>query len=482
MVMWQKLSLGARLNVLVAFVMVLGLGINIARLLLEAAPRVTAEDQSVVRLARGFVDTLLSDLNDAADPEARLNQIVWGLRQLRHVSITRGLDLVPLRQPAATPGSAGERQAPMWFVTLIHPEQTTVDVPIVVNGRSLGSLVITSHPTDEIAEIWDGIVTQIEVGLAISAALLLITMTVVSRALQPIQSLADAMTGIEAGRYDTRVTPSGSPEIAAICRKLNHLASVLGTSVEDKRRLAERMVSLQDAERKDIARDLHDEFGPYLFALRAHATSLTQLAAAAAPDLDILRQHVGAVFDQVNALQQFNRRVLERLRPVGLAELGLADALAALTRLWRETHPGIAIVTSISSALGDRSEMVELTIYRFIQEALTNVFRHARATRVDIRIEPARVTDALEPEAIRVSIGDNGAGLPADHRKGFGMIGMRERVMALGGSMNVESSNHGVTVEAVLPRGVDTATSAVAADPSHPNVHSEARRDFFPTG
>ncbi len=66
-------------------------------------------------------------------------------------------------------------------------------MPIVANGRSLGSLVITSHPTDEIAEIWDGIVTQIEVGSAIAAALLLITMTVVNRALQPIKSLADAM-------------------------------------------------------------------------------------------------------------------------------------------------------------------------------------------------------------------------------------------------------------------------------------------------
>jgi two-component system sensor histidine kinase UhpB len=454
MAMWKALSLRGRLIALVALVMVLGLAINIARLLLEAAPRVMAEDQSVVRLARGFVDTLLSDLNDAPDPEARLNQIVWGLRQLRHVSISRGPDPAAGPAPVAPPGTSGERQAPDWFVRLIHPEQTTVDVPIVVNGRSLGSLVITSHPTDEIAEIWDGIVTQIEVGSAISAALLLITMTVVSRALQPIQSLADAMAGIEAGRYDSRVSPSGSPELAAICRKLNHLASVLGTSVEDKQRLAERVVSLQDAERKEIARDLHDEFGPYLFALRAHASALAQLADKPAPDLELLRKHIGAMFDQVNALQQFNRRVLERLRPAGLAELGLADALAALLRHWRETHPDVLIETLISPTLGGRGEMAELTIYRIIQEALTNVFRHAGATRVDIRVEPARRTDPLEAEAIRVSVRDNGSGLPTDHRQGFGLIGMRERVLALGGTMTVASSNQGVTVEALVPCGM----------------------------
>jgi two-component system sensor histidine kinase UhpB len=457
--MWQKLSLRARLNSLLALVMVLGLVINIARLLLEAAPRVAAEDQSVLRLARGFVGTLVSDLNDTFDPEAKLDRIVEGLKQLRHVSITREHDPATNGAPVAPAppgGSSQPRQVPEWFVNLIHPGQTAVGVPIVVNGRSLGSLVIASHPTDEIAEIWDGIVTQIAVGSAIAAALFLITMTVVNRALEPIKSLADAMSCIEAGRYDTRVRPGGSPELAAICRKLNQLASVLGTTVEDKRHLAERVVSLQDVERKEIARDLHDEFGPYLFALRAHASSLTRLADTPEPDLNVLRKHIGAMFDQVNALQQFNRRVLERLRPVGLAELGLADALAALMRLWRETHPGVVIETSISPALGASGETAELTVYRIIQEALTNVFRHARATRVDITVEPAapRLTGTIQPEAIMVSVRDNGAGLPADHRQGLGMIGMRERVLALGGTVTVASTTQGVTVEAMVPSGI----------------------------
>ena len=171
MAMWQKLSLRARLNALLALVMVLGLVVNIARLLLEAGPRVTAEDQSVIRLARGFVETLVTDLNDASDPEARLDQIVEGLKQLRHVSITREHDPARSGAPAVSAPPAGKAeppQVPEWFLTLIHPEQTTVAVPIAANGRSLGSLVITSHPTDEIAEIWDGIVTQIEVGSAIA--------------------------------------------------------------------------------------------------------------------------------------------------------------------------------------------------------------------------------------------------------------------------------------------------------------------------
>jgi two-component system sensor histidine kinase UhpB len=457
--MWQKLSLRARLNMLLALVLMLGLAINIARLVLEAAPRVQAEDQSVIRLAREFMETLVVGLNEMPDPDARLNQIVQDLSRLRHVSITLQNDAVDARAPAADrPGDDGEPSAvPAWFVALIHPEKTAVNVPISLHGKPQ-SLVITSHPDDEMAEIWDGITTQLEVGSAIVVALLLITMMVVSRALAPLDALSQAMTNIEAGGYDTRVKPAGSPELAAICARLNHLAATLGDAVEEKRRLAEVAVSLQDAERKEIARELHDEFGPYLFALRAHASSLVRTANAREPDTDALRKHGDAILEQINALQQFNRRVLEKLRPVGLAELGLREALGALLRLWGESHPEVAIETTIAHSLGETSETAQLTIYRIIQEALTNVFRHAGATRVAISVTPApsrrHRSAAPDTEAIAVGVRDNGAGLPADHKQGLGIIGMRERVLALGGTMTVASTPNGVTVEALVPCGI----------------------------
>jgi two-component system sensor histidine kinase UhpB len=458
--MWQNLSLRGRLNLLLALVLMLGLAVNFARLVWEAPSRVRAEDQSVVRLARELVETLVADLNEARDPEARLGRIVEDLNKLRHVSITR--EDTP---PATAEDAAGEPYAvPAWFVELVHPEKTMVKIPVSIEGKP-EALVITSHPNDEIAEIWDEIVTQLEVGAAIAVALLLITMTVVSRALAPLQSLSDAMTKIEAGNYDTRVKPAGSPELAAICARLNHLAATLGEAVEDKRRLAERAVSLQDAERKEIARELHDEFGPYLFALRAHASSLVRIADVPEPNAAALREHGSAVLDQVNALQQFNRRVLDRLRPVGLAELGLREAIGALVRLWRETHPGVTIQTEISQSLGSTGETAELTIYRTVQEALTNVFRHTRATSVNVAIEPASSqVDATRDGrgSVRVHVRDNGGGLKPGHALGLGLTGMRERIAALGGSLAVTSSEIGVTVEALVPTGQTVAAHAPA--------------------
>src|ERR1700722_8827435 len=88
-VMWQRLSLRSRINLLMALVLTLGLAINITRLVLEAGPRVQAEDQSVIRLAREFMETLVVGLNETRDPDARLDQIIHDLTRLRHVSITR---------------------------------------------------------------------------------------------------------------------------------------------------------------------------------------------------------------------------------------------------------------------------------------------------------------------------------------------------------------------------------------------------------
>jgi two-component system sensor histidine kinase UhpB len=453
--MWQQLSLRARINLLLALVLTLGLAINVARLVLEAGPRVQAEDQSVIRLAREFIDTIVAGLNEAPDPEARLNQIVHDLNRLRHVSITRqGGAVERSGTPDSPDDNADARSPPAWFVRLVHPEQTTVNVPISIKGKP-SSLLITSHPNDEMTEIWDGIVTQLQIGTAIAIVLFLITTRVVSRALTPIQALSEAMAKIETGSYDTRVKPDGPPELVAICDKLNHLAATLGDAVDGKRRLAQRVVSLQDVERKEIARELHDEFGPYLFALRVHASALTRIPDAGDPNVEATRRHGSAILEQLNALQQSNRRVLEKLRPVGLTELGLREALGALLRLWGESHPEVVIETAISPSLGDTGETADLTIYRTIQEALTNAFRHADATCINVSVEPTELPLGLAPTGrggALVRVRDNGTGLRPDHKLGFGLTGMRERILALGGSLTIASADSGVTVEAVVPR------------------------------
>src|SRR5262249_16946022 len=146
-----------------ALVLILGLAVNFARLVSDAPSRVRAEDQSGVRLARELVETLVADLNEARDPEARLGRIVPDLNKLRHASITRQDDATAATEDSRAAAELGA--VPAWFVELVHPEKTTVKVPVSVQGKA-ESLVITSHPSDEITEIWDEIVTQLQVGSA----------------------------------------------------------------------------------------------------------------------------------------------------------------------------------------------------------------------------------------------------------------------------------------------------------------------------
>jgi two-component system, NarL family, sensor histidine kinase UhpB len=451
--MWQRLSLRSRINLLMALVLTLGLAINVTRLVLEGGPRVQAEDQSVTRLAREFVETIVGDLNEAPNPEERLDQIVQDLQRLRHISIAWHADTGAPAEIYGGEDDAGS--VPGWFVTLVHPRTTSVSVPVLIHGKHT-ALVITSIPSDEIAEIWDGVLTQLAVGSAVALALFLITMVVVGRALAPLEALSQAMSRIESGSYSVHVEPGGAPELAVICTKMNRLAETLGEAIEEKRRLAERAVSLQDLEREEIARELHDEFGPYLFTLRVHAGALMRLAKAGVPDADGVRKHGGAILEQVNDLQQFTRRILERLRPVGLAELGLREALGALLRLWNESHPEVEIETTISRSLGETGETADLTIYRVVQEALTNVFRHARATMVNVSIEPAERPAGIKGnrDYALVRVRDNGRGLKPGEKFGFGLTGMRERILALGGTLTVASGEGGVTIEAMVPTHV----------------------------
>jgi two-component system sensor histidine kinase UhpB len=465
MVMWRKLSLRGRINCLVGLVLMLGLAANVARLMIEAGPRVQAEDQSVIRLTREVIQSIGPGLGSAQDPDAQLDRIVADLNRSRHVSIVRQVEegASSSRREGRNPDQ-GAGSPPSWFVALIHPERTSVVIPVSVGGQQQ-TLKITSHPDDEMQEIWDGIVTQLTLGAVVALVLFVVTSVVVKRSLAPLDALSQAMMDIEAGGYRARVAPSGAPELAVLCDRLNHLAATLDEAVEDRRRLAERMVSLQDLERKDIARELHDEFGPYLFAMRAHAGAVMRLADHDPSGTSTLARHGTAILAQIDALQQFNRRILERLRPVGLADLGLPGAIEVLLRFCREAHPEIAIESRISPTLARLGEAADLTAYRVVQEALTNVFRHAQATKVSITIEPAAETtmDGGRVSAA-VCIRDNGHGLAADSSLGFGLIGMRERVWALGGTLTIVSEADGAAVIAVIPASAAPAAENLPVD------------------
>jgi two-component system sensor histidine kinase UhpB len=213
------------------------------------------------------------------------------------------------------------------------------------------------------------------------------------------------------------------------------------------RRLHERLQHLQDEERADLARDLHDEIGPFLFAVSVDAAAIPQLAAE---DRQAeIAERVATIRDAVAHMQRQVKAILGRLRPVGPLGLGLADAVEALALFWRRRYPGIEIRIELAVGDGGRDERIDATIYRIVQEGLSNAVRHGSPRRILVTIA------AEDEERIRVAIVDDGGGLDdAADEAGFGLIGMTERIAALGGTLQVGNRRdaRGVALTAFLPR------------------------------
>jgi two-component system sensor histidine kinase UhpB len=224
----------------------------------------------------------------------------------------------------------------------------------------------------------------------------------------------------------------------------------------ENRALMKELILVQDNERKDIARDLHDEAGPCLFSIRAGAVKLNELISGSTPDLSLIQEICANVNRASEALQTLFHGLLGRLRPRGLHEFGLSAALKSLTMSWSVAHPEVELELNCPHDLSSLDEVVSLTAYRVVQEAVTNIFRHAKANRAQIKVEFGSMSAAAydEPDAecqptLQITIEDNGVGIAEQGNFGFGLIGMSERVEALGGRIAIENRSAGGTRVAV---------------------------------
>jgi two-component system, NarL family, sensor histidine kinase UhpB len=219
----------------------------------------------------------------------------------------------------------------------------------------------------------------------------------------------------------------------------------LAETLTENQRLALKYVDMQEHERKTLARDLHDELGQYVNAIKLDAVSIRE-AAADRPEISATARVVIANVDRV---YEVLRGLIRQLRPVGFDELGLVAALENCVNEWRSRLPSAQIELTCGPELDALAESRALVLFRLVQEALTNVARHSSATRVKIQIGPAAAAPGID-----ISIADNGVGADLRvPRSGLGLIGMRERVAALGGSIAVSSAGSaaGFEVLAFLP-------------------------------
>jgi two-component system, NarL family, sensor histidine kinase UhpB len=221
----------------------------------------------------------------------------------------------------------------------------------------------------------------------------------------------------------------------------------LANLLRDNRRLGQQLMQVQESERKTLARELHDELGQYLNAIKIEAITIEH-GEPASPDS--LRRAAAQIVGHTDHVYGVVRDLIRKLRPVALDTLGLKAALEHHVNDWRQRLPGLQINASLDGDLDDVDEPLGLAVFRLVQEGITNVSRHARAQRVDIRVSrdhSARGGDVL------VSIADDGCGSDAARMEsGLGLLGMRERLEMLGGKLDITAEpGRGFNIRARIP-------------------------------
>lgn len=222
----------------------------------------------------------------------------------------------------------------------------------------------------------------------------------------------------------------------------------LAVALDENRRLAQRGIEMLEHERRNIARELHDEMGQWLNALKLDAVSIRGRDDVPAEVKDAAQ----SIVELTDHVYDVARSLMRRLRPVALDELGLGPAIQYCVDQWRRRHPAVKCEVRIEGVPESLGEAANITLYRMVQEGLTNVTKHARANAVTVAITGRG--DAGN-EAVRVDIVDDGVGVDEQSvRSGLGLPGLRERVEMLGGRFWVDSEpGRGTALHASLPGG-----------------------------
>lgn len=315
--------------------------------------------------------------------------------------------------------------------------------PVVVRGTKLGEAVVTVDPAVQTAEAWHE-AGRLMLALAIALPLLCgLVYAALARALRPTHMIRNGLERIAANDLAARLPPFDLAELSAIRDVFNHLAESLDIALAERSELTRKLIALQDEERRHLARELHDEFGQSLAAIRALASSARQTAAQDCPSL---LGECDGIARTATGMMETLRGALFRLRPPDVEELGLVASLEGLVAGWNGRSRGeTRFSIRFDGAFESLPATISANLYRIVQEALTNAAKHAGATRVSLEV-------TMRTDEIALAIDDDGRSADPAGKSGMGLLGMRERVAALRGRLSFEAGpNGGSALRVVIP-------------------------------
>lgn len=351
---------------------------------------------------------------------------------------------------------------PGWFVWLagrIGLVPAPVAVPVRTRYVTDAYVTAIADPGVIITRAWarTGDLMRVAVGMALGGALL--TGLLVIRLLAPFRTILRGIERLQRGDFAARLPHLHVAEFDRLSSALNDTAATLQEAQATRAELTRRLFTVQESERRALARELHDEFGQCLTATRALAAAIAQSGESTAQEGARIAEISGQMMDSLRA-------ELSRLRPPDLDDLGLRPALERLVVDWRNRVPAVRFALELAGGIDAVPDELALSLYRIAQECVTNAIRHGAPKNVTLRIDVTGDTDDADAVTggsenvtdsvtggITLIVTDDGSprhDIPIGD--GYGLLGIRERVDALGGSFSLEPAESGMRATARLPR------------------------------
>lgn len=425
------ISLRFRLNLIIALVCFLALLLGSIATVLNARQSVFEEVSSSLMLAQKLIG------------EKANNQQLSTLDKVRHLRIKT---LEHEQNNKETVDSSHLDGVPELFVLFVRPSLKQLSIWLEA-GDNNPSVRLIADPNDEIKEAWRESLIFISLLLLLTLLISGCVFIVIGRALRPVNDILQAISEIEKGDYHQRLPRFKLPEFNNIADGINHLSENLSASSIKNQQLSKQSLDAREDERRYLARELHDEMGQSLSAIKVLSVS--------AKDNTETRNHSLHEIESIcDHLFHVLRNRMQQLTPALLSEFGLSAAIDDLVNQWAG-HSQINL--KLDSALDGLIKDNSIHYYRIIQESLTNILKHAQADTIWITLSKINnsttIINAATGDAIFLSIQDNGIGFNPDKAvSGRGLMNIKERVESLGGRLSIRSSQgHGCQISALLP-------------------------------
>ena len=320
---------------------------------------------------------------------------------------------------------------PYWFIFLIEKLSEEIffsKINIDQRGEMTGYILIKPEPIYEYAEIWQ----QIKVGLWIIGAFLILINIVVlilfSHMIKPINKIIEGFEKLEAGNYKSKINRSNILELDIIGKKFNSMINNLRQSNDKIHKLSQNLINVQEQEKSELARDLHDELGQSLTALQAEAASISKSTKKSSRD--------DAIFNVIQLSKNMmlsTREIIKKLNLGLIEDLGFESALIELFENWKRRFKRVKFEYKIEDkALRKITKQETAHLYRIFQEALTNIAKHSEPKNIKITVKSLD-----RGNKTRILISNDGIKSNLANNEGLGLIGIAERVDQINGSLEV---------------------------------------------